>query len=163
VSRKEWSASAEVKEAAKEGLAVFREFRDFAVRGNVVDMAVGIIVGAAFGTVVKSLVSDIIMPPFGLLFAKVNFSDLYVELGRSSAGPIKLAYGAFIDNVLSFLIVSFVVFLVVRQMNRFRKQQEQPPVPTTKECPYCLSAIPLKATRCAHCTSELPGEAKVAS
>ncbi len=161
--RKEWSASAEVKEAAREGLAVFREFRDFAMRGNVVDMAVGIIVGAAFTTVVKSLVSDIVLPPFGLLLGPVkNLSERDVPLGQAADAP-RLAYGAFLDNVLSFLIVSFVVFLVVRQMNRFRKQQEQPPVPTTKECPYCLSTIPIKATRCAQCTADLPAEAKASS
>jgi large conductance mechanosensitive channel len=161
VSKKEWSASDEVKEVAKEGLAVFREFREFAVRGNVVDMAVGIIIGAAFGTVVKSLVDDIITPPFALVVKKEAFTNLVIHLGHGKLAPT-INYGTFLNSVLSFLIVSFAIFLVVRQMNRFRKQLEQRPVPTMKNCPYCLSTIPIKATRCAHCTSELPGEAKAA-
>ncbi len=160
MSKKVWPAPADVKKASKEGIAVFREFREFAVRGNVVDMAVGIIVGAAFGTVVKSLVSDIILPPFALVVKKDAFSSLVIHLGRSAKAPT-IHFGAFLDNVISFLIVSFAIFLVVRQMNRLKRQQEQ--APKTKECPYCLSSIPIKATRCAHCTADLPADAKVAS
>ncbi len=160
MSKKVWPAPADVKKASKEGRAVFKEFRDFAVRGNVVDMAVGIIIGAAFGTVVKSLVSDVIMPPFALVVKKDAFSNLVIHLGRSGNAPT-IHFGTFLDNVISFLIVSFAIFLVVRQMNRFKRQQEA--APTTKECPYCLSPIPIKATRCAHCTADLPGEAKAAS
>jgi large conductance mechanosensitive channel len=145
---------------------MLKDFKEFALRGNVVDMAVGIIVGAAFGVIIKSLVSDVIMPPIGLLLGKVDFSNLFVVLkAGKEAGPylsladaqrvgaVTLNYGAFINTVISFLIVAFVVFLVVRQMNRLQRKEAS--APTTRECPYCLSAVPLKATRCAHCTSQL--------
>jgi large conductance mechanosensitive channel len=147
---------------------MFKQFREFAMRGNVVDMAVGIIIGAAFGTIIKSLVSDIIMPPVGLLLGNVDFANLFVILkpGPEAAGPyaaladaqaagaVTLNYGVFINTIISFLIVAFALFLVIRAMNMARKKQAPAPV-TTKDCPYCLSKVPLKATRCPNCTSQL--------
>jgi large conductance mechanosensitive channel len=149
---------------------MLKEFKEFILRGNVVDMAVGIIIGAAFGTIVTSLVNDVIMPPIGLLLGGVDFSNLFVLLKAGSpaapyasladaqaAGAVTINYGLFINAVISFLIVAFVIFLLIRSINRMRREEEAPPPePTTKECPYCLSTIPIKATRCAHCTSELP-------
>lgn len=133
------------------------------MRGNVIDMAVGIIIGAAFGKIVGSLVKDIIMPPIGLLLGGVDFSGLFLNLSGKTfetlaeaqkAGAATINYGVFINTVLDFLIVAFAIFIVIKQMNRFKK--EPPPAdPTTKDCPHCLSQIPIKATRCAHCTSEL--------
>ena len=153
MSKKVWPGSADVKKASKEGAAVFREFREFALKGSMVDMAVGIIIGAAFGTVVKSLVTDIVMPPFGLVLGN-RFTDLKVVLGQGADGtPVTINYGLFLDNIISFLIVSFAVFLMVKQMNRFRRQEAA--APTTRECPYCLSTIPIAAKKCAHCTSEV--------
>ncbi len=148
---------------------MFKEFKEFAMRGNVVDMAVGIIIGAAFGTIVNSLVSDIIMPPIGLIFGQVDFSSLFIVLKEGkvpepydslaiakAAGAVTVNYGAFINTIVSFLIVAFAVFLVIRNINKLRRETEVPPAaPTIKECPYCFSVIPLKATRCAHCTSEI--------
>ncbi len=142
---------------------MFREFKEFALKGNVLDMAVGIIIGAAFGTVVKSLVDDIVMPPIGLLLGRVDFSNLFVNLSgqelssvadAKKAGAAVIAYGAFLNNVLSFLIVALAVFMLVKAVNRFRHKQEEA-APETKDCPHCLSSIPLQATRCPHCTSEL--------
>ena len=142
---------------------MFKEFKEFAVKGNVMDMAIGIIVGAAFGRIVGSLVSDVLMPPLGLLLGKVDFSNLFVSLsGRAydslaaakAAGAPTLNYGVFLNTVLEFLIVAFAVFLVVRQLNRLRREPA-PAAPTTKECPHCLTAIPIKATRCLACTSTL--------
>ena len=146
---------------------MFKEFKEFAMRGNVVDMAVGIVIGAAFGTIIKSLVADIIMPPIGLLLGNVDFTNLFILLKPGNpagpylalaeaqkAGAVTINYGAFINSIISFIIVAFVVFLLIRNINRLKKQEEAP-APTTKECPYCLSAVPVKATRCAHCTSEL--------
>jgi large conductance mechanosensitive channel len=145
---------------------MIKEFRDFAIKGNFLDMAVGIIIGVAFGSVVNSLVNDIIMPPIGFLLNKVDFSNLYINLSGGSfaslnaakdAGASTLNYGLFINTVINFLIVAFVMFLVVRTVNRM-KREEKPAAPaeaTTRDCPYCLSAIPIKATRCPHCTSEL--------
>jgi len=144
-----------------------KEFREFAMRGNVVDMAVGIIIGAAFGAIVKSLVSDIIMPPIGLILGNVDFSNLFVVLkeGAAQAGPyasldaaqkagaVTLNYGLFLNSVVTFLIVAFAVFLLVRGLNRLKRQEEA--APTTKECPHCLSKVPVKAVRCAYCTSDL--------
>jgi large conductance mechanosensitive channel len=149
---------------------MLKEFKEFVLRGNVMDMAVGIIIGAAFGTIVASLVSDIIMPPIGLLLGGVDFSNLFILLKAGSpaapyasladaqaAGAVTINYGVFINAVVSFLIVAFVIFLLIRSINRLRWEEEAPPAePTTKECPFCLSTIPIKATRCAHCTSELP-------
>ena len=148
---------------------MLKEFKEFAMRGNVVDMAVGIIIGAAFGTIVKSLVADIIMPPIGLLLGNVNFSNLFLVLKGTAAGDtfasladaqkagaVTLNYGLFINTVISFVIVAFAVFLLIRGLNKLKREEEAPPEePTTKECPRCLSTIPIKATRCAHCTSDL--------
>jgi len=148
---------------------MFKEFREFAVKGNMVDMAVGIVIGAAFGTIITSLVSDIIMPPIGLLLGNVDFSALFMVLkeGKVSApyasladakaaGAVTLNYGVFINTIVSFLIVGFAVFLVVKNVNRMKKEEQAPPaVPTTKECPFCLSVIPIKAVKCGNCTSEL--------
>jgi large conductance mechanosensitive channel len=144
---------------------MLKEFRDFALRGNVVDMAIGIIIGAAFGVIVQSLVADVIMPPIGLLLGKVDFANLHVVLkaGATSGpyatiaeahntGAVTLNYGQFINHVFSFVIVAFAVFLVVKQVNRFRSPA---PAPATKDCPYCFSAIAVNATRCPHCTSDL--------
>ncbi|HEV8342943.1 MAG TPA: large conductance mechanosensitive channel protein MscL [Candidatus Binatia bacterium] len=147
---------------------MLKEFREFAVRGNVVDMAVGIIIGGAFGTIVKSLVDDVLMPPIGLLLGGVDFSNLFLVLREGAkpgpyasvadvktAGAVSINYGMFLNNIISFVIVAFAVFLLVRTINRLRRAEEAPAAPVTKECQYCLSAIPLKATRCPHCTSQL--------
>jgi len=149
---------------------MLKEFKEFAMRGNVVDMAVGIIIGAAFGTIVNSVVADIIMPPIGLLLGNIDFSNLFIVLkqGTKAAGPyeslavakaagaVSINYGFFINTVISFLIVAFAVFLLIRGINQMKRQEAAPPpAPTTKDCPYCLSTIPIKATRCGHCTSEL--------
>jgi large conductance mechanosensitive channel len=151
---------------------MLKEFKEFAMRGNVLDMAVGIIIGAAFGTIVNSLVADVIMPPIGLLLGNIDFSNLFVVLkdGAKAAGPyaslaaakeagaVSINYGFFINTVISFLIVAFAVFLLIKGVNKLKRQEAAAPaVPTTKECPHCLSTIPIKATRCAHCTSELKG------
>src|SRR5215469_8464680 len=148
---------------------MLKEFRDFAMRGNVVDMAVGIIIGAAFGAIVKSLVDDVIMPPIGLLLGNVDFSNLFVVLkdGHKLAGPyatlaeahaagaVTLNYGLFVNTVISFVIVAFSVFLLIRSMHRMQQRLETPAAASTKECPYCFSTINIKATRCPSCTSEL--------
>ena len=150
---------------------MLKEFKEFALRGNVVDMAVGIIIGAAFGTIVNSLVSDILMPPIGIILGDVDFSSLFIVLkegnipgpyispaAAKAAGAVTINYGIFVNTIISFLIVAFAVFLLVRNINKLKRQEEAPPrVITTKECPYCLSVIPIKAIRCAHCTSELKG------
>ncbi len=149
---------------------MLKEFKEFAIRGNVVDMAVGIIIGASFGAIVNSLVTDVIMPPIGLLIGHIDFSNLFILLKEGSkvpppyesiaaakaAGATTLNYGLFINTIITFLIVAFSVFLLIRNINKLKRQQEAPPsVPTTKECPYCFSVIPIKAMRCPHCTSEL--------
>ena len=149
---------------------MLKEFKEFALRGNVVDMAIGIIIGAAFGKIVTSLVNDILMPPIGFLTGKVDFSNLFISLSGSyaslaeaqAAGAPTINYGLFINAVLDLIIVAAAVFfLIVRPMNRLRRVKEPAPAaPTTKECPYCFSAIPLKATRCPYCTSLL-AEAEV--
>jgi large conductance mechanosensitive channel len=152
-------------------MSMLKEFKDFAVRGNVVDMAVGIIIGAAFGTIVRSLVSDIIMPPIGLLLGNVDFSELFIVLkhGATSgpyptvadaqaAGAVTLNYGVFINTIISFIIVAFAVFVVIKQVNSL-KREAPPAAPNTRECPYCFSVIPIKATRCGYCTSDLKGSA----
>ncbi len=142
---------------------MFKEFKEFAMRGNVLDMAVGIIIGAAFGRIITSLVNDVLMPPIGLLLGKVDFSSLFLNLSGAAyptleearkAGASIIAYGVFLNTILDFVIVAFVIFLLIRQVNRFKKQPV-PADPTTKECPHCLSVIPIKATRCGHCTSQL--------
>ncbi len=136
---------------------LLKEFKDFAVRGNVVDMAVGIIIGSAFGKIVTSLVNDIIMPPFGLILGKMDFSKLSITLKKAteSSPAVTLRYGAFINIVVEFLIISFAIFLMVKQVNRLFKKEAEAETPPSKECPYCLSRIPAKASRCPYCTSML--------
>jgi len=142
---------------------MFKEFKEFAMRGNVVDMAVGIIIGAAFGRIITSLVSDILMPPIGLLFGKVDFSSLFINISGKSydtlaaakaAGAATINYGAFLNTLIDFLIVAFAIFLIVRQINRWNRPAPAA-APATKDCPYCTSAIPVKATRCPNCTSQV--------
>jgi len=134
---------------------MFKEFREFVMRGNVIDLAVGIILGAAFGRIVTSLINDVIMPPVGLVLGRVNFADLPVATlaAAKAAGLPTINYGVFLNTVLDFLVVAFVIFVVVRQVNYLRRQPEA--APTTKECRYCLSTIAIKATRCPHFTSDL--------
>jgi len=150
---------------------MFKEFKEFAVKGNVMDMAVGIIIGAAFGTIVKSLVADVIMPPIGLLLGGVDFANLFLVIKEGAevaapyatlaaaqeAGAVTVNYGTFINTIISFLVVAFAVFLVVKRLNAMKREEEAPPAePTEKDCPHCFSAIPIKATRCPMCTSEIP-------
>jgi large conductance mechanosensitive channel len=149
-------------------MGMLKEFREFAVKGSVMDMAVGIIIGGAFGKVVTSLVNDIIMPPIGMLLGKVPFADLFIALSdcpytklkeAKDAGIPTINYGLFINTILDFVIVAFCIFLVIRQMNRIRTvlSPEPPAEPTTKTCPECLSTIPIKAKRCAQCASPIAG------
>jgi len=151
------------------GSDMLKEFKDFAMRGNVVDMAVGIIIGAAFGTIIAALVSEVLMPPIGLLLGNVDFSNLFLVLkegkitgpystvaAAKAAGAVTLNYGLFVNTVVNFLIVAFAIFFLIRGINSLKKKEEaSAAAPTTKDCPHCLSAIPVKATRCGHCTSEL--------
>ena len=146
---------------------MFKEFKEFAMKGNVLDMAVGIIIGAAFGPIVKSLVNDIIMPPVGLLLGSVDFTNIFAVLkeGSKAAGPyvsvaaaqaagaVTMNFGLFINTIINFILVAFAVFLLVKNVNRFRRKEEE--APTKKDCPFCFSSIPIKATRCPSCTSEL--------
>lgn len=141
---------------------MFKEFKEFAMRGNVIDLAIGIVIGAAFGKIVASFVSDILMPPIGLLLGNVDFSNLFINLGAGdydslvaaqSAGAATLNYGLFINTIINFIIIAFAIYLLVSQINRFKRKQEAGP--TNRECPYCVSTIPLKATRCPSCTSDL--------
>jgi len=148
---------------------MFQEFKKFIMRGNVMDMAIGIVIGGAFSTIIKSLVNDVIMPPIGLLLGGVDFANMYTLLkagdpvgpypslaDAQAAGAVTLNFGLFINAIVSFLIVAFVIFLVVKGLNRLHQEEEAPPaVPTTKECDFCHTEIPIKATRCPHCTSEL--------
>ena len=144
---------------------MLKEFKEFAMRGNVLDMAVGIIIGAAFGKIVAVFVSDVLMPPIGLLLGKMDFSNLFLNLTAKpyatiaeakAAGAATINYGLFLNTVIDFIIVAFAIFLLIRQVNRLKRQPHPAPaVPTTKECPYCVSSIAIKATRCPHCTSEL--------
>ena len=142
---------------------MLKEFKTFIMKGNVLDMAIGIIMGTAFGAIIKSLVDDIIMPPIGLLLGNINFADLFINLtgkaypslkAAKDAGAATINYGLFLNTVINFIIVAIVMFLLVRQINRM-KREPAPAAPTTKECKYCLSAIPIKATRCPNCTSQL--------
>jgi large conductance mechanosensitive channel len=142
---------------------MLKEFKEFAMKGNVVDLAVGVILGAAFGKIVSSLVGDILMPPIGKLMGNIDFSNLFIALNgetyaslaaAKAAGAPTVNYGVFINAVIDFIIVAFVIFLVVKQMNRLKKEAPAA-APTTKSCPYCFSAIPLQATRCPNCTSEI--------
>src|SRR5262245_50115026 len=144
---------------------MLKEFKEFAMRGNVIDMAVGIILGAAFGKIVTSFVEDVLMPPIGLVLGGVDFSNYFVVLrgqafptlaAAKAAGAATINYGMFINTIFSFLIVAFAMFLMIRKVNRLKRKEElAPPAPTQRECPQCLSSIPLKAKRCAHCTSQL--------
>jgi len=143
---------------------VLKEFKNFAMRGNVVDLAVGVIIGAAFGKIVSSLVEDVIMPPLGQLLNHVNFSELFISLdgktyatlqAAKAAGASTLNYGIFLNSVINFLIVAFCVFLMVKQVNRFAAAPAPAPLPTTKDCPQCAMPIPLLAKRCGHCTTQL--------
>ena len=151
---------------------MLKEFRDFAMKGNVMDMAVGIIIGGAFGKIVSSLVNDVIMPPIGMLLGKVDFSNLFINLSgehyasladAKTAGAATVNYGLFLNTVIDFIVVAFAIFLMVKWINKMRaatealekKPEAAPVAPTTKECPYCLSTIPIKAIRCAHCTADL--------
>ncbi len=148
---------------------MIKEFKEFIMRGNVMDMAVGIIIGAAFGTIVNSLVKDVIMPPIGLLLGKVDFSNMFAVLkngtapgpyptvaAAQAAGAVTLNFGVFVNTIINFLIVGFAIFLLVKGVNQLKRQKPAPAAaPTTKDCPRCFSAIPIKATRCPNCTSEL--------
>ena len=147
---------------------MLKEFREFIMRGNVLDLAVGVIIGAAFGGIVTSLVNDVVMPPIGLALGQVDFKELFILLkegttpgpyptvaAAKAAGAVTLNYGAFINTVINFLIVGFAIFLLIRTANRLYKKPEQVPAPATRECPFCLSTVPIKATRCPHCTSDL--------
>ena len=144
---------------------MLKEFKEFAMRGNVLDLAIGIIIGAAFGKIITSFVNDILMPPIGLILGKVDFSNLFINLsGKSYAtlaeakavGAATLNYGLFLNTVIDFAIVACAIFMLVRVVNRMRRQPEPAPAAlTAKECPYCFSSIPIKATRCPHCTSQL--------
>ena len=133
---------------------MFKEFKEFAMRGNVVDMAVGIIIGGAFGKIVSSFVSDVIMPPIGMLLGGVDFSKLMITLKQAvgDAPAVAISYGKFVNTIIDFIIIAFAIFMVVKGMNKMKKKEEAPAAaPTTKECPECLSTVPIKATRCAHC------------
>ncbi|MEJ5250636.1 MAG: large conductance mechanosensitive channel protein MscL [Chthonomonadetes bacterium] len=143
---------------------MLEEFKKFAMRGNMIDLAVGFILGGAFSTIVTSLVNDIIMPPIGLVLGKVDFSNLFINLSGTPyatleeakrAGAATINYGLFINAVVNFLIVSFALFLLIRQVNRWTTKPAPAAEPATKECPYCLSTIPIRATRCPYCTSQL--------
>ena len=148
---------------------MFKDFKEFAMRGNVVDMAVGIVIGAAFGTIVKSFVADVLMPPIGLLLGNVDFSNFFVTLQQGAkapgpygslaaakaAGAVTLNYGFFINTLISFLIIAFSVFLLVKALNRMKRKEVEATEPTSRECPFCLSLIPVKSSRCPHCTSQV--------
>lgn len=141
---------------------MFKEFREFAARGNVIDLAVGVIIGAAFGKIVTSVVDDLIMPPIGMVLGRVDFKELFLSLNgvtyqsleaAKTAGAPVIAYGNFTNTVIQFLIVAFVIFMMVRQINRLKTPAPTPPQDEARDCPFCLSRIPRKATRCAHCTA----------
>ena len=150
-------------------MAIMKEFKEFAVKGSVVDMAVGIIIGGAFGTIVKSLVDDVLMPPVGLLLGGVDFKDLFLVLRAGDPGPpyvtiadaqatgaVTLNYGQFFNNILAFVIVAFAVFMLVKGINRLRREEQvSPESPTDKACAFCATTIPIQATRCPNCTSQL--------
>jgi len=142
---------------------MFKEFKEFAMRGNVVDLAIALVIGAAFGKIVTSFVSDILMPPLGLLFGKMDYSNLYINLSgghyeslkaAKDAGAATINYGVFIGTVIDFVIIAFAIFLIVRQINRMKRKPEAE-APSTTDCPFCASSIPIKAVKCPHCTSDL--------
>ena len=146
---------------------MLKEFKEFALRGNVIDLAVGVIIGAAFGKIVSSLVNDVLMPPIGLLLGKVDFSNLYFNLGKQefgsladaqAAGAPTINYGLFLNNIIDFIFMAFVIFLLVRMMNRLSKKETKPAEVTTRDCPYCFTSISKKATKCPNCTSEVTPE-----
>lgn len=148
---------------------MWKEFREFIARGSVIELAVGIVIGAAFGKIVESLVKDIIMPPIGLALGKVDFSNLYIALNgphyatlaeAQKAGAPTINYGLFLNNIISFVIVAFAVFVLIRQVNRMRRRNDVPADPTEKMCPRCVMSIPIQATRCPHCTSDLVAVAR---
>lgn len=150
---------------------MLKEFKTFINRGNVIDLAVGVVIGAAFGKIITSLVEDIIMPPIGLLIGKVDFTELYINLSEKdfksladakAAGAATINYGLFLNNIINFLIIAFCIFIVIRQLNKFTKKKEETP-PSTKECPACCSQIPIKATRCPACTSFVEEHAETAT
>jgi large conductance mechanosensitive channel len=143
---------------------MLKDFKQFVMRGNVLDLAVAVIIGAAFGKIVTSFVSDILMPPIGLILGKVDFSNLFIDLSSQkhesvaaakAAGAATINYGVFLNTIIDFLIVAFFIFLVVQQANRFAKKPAPAPAPTTKDCPFCFTAIPIPASRCPNCTSQL--------
>ena len=144
---------------------MLKEFREFINRGNVIDLAIAVIIGGAFGRIVSSFVSDILMPPIGLLLGRVDFANLYINLSgqrydslgaAQEAGAPTINYGLFLNAVVDFILIAVVIFLIVRQINRLQRPKEEPAEePTTKECPYCMTTIPIKATRCPNCTSQL--------
>jgi large conductance mechanosensitive channel len=144
---------------------MLKEFKDFVMRGNVIDLAIGVIIGGAFGKIVSSLVSDVLLPPIGMFLGKVDFSNLFINMSAGSyasladaqkAGAATLNYGLFINNIINFLIIALVIFIIIKQVNRFNKPVEKSAaVPTTKQCPFCYSSIPIKASRCPNCTSQL--------
>jgi len=147
---------------------VWQEFKKFVMRGNVVDLAIAVVIGGAFGKIVTSFVNDILMPPIGLLLGKVDFTNLFINLSgqdyaslaaAKEAGAATINIGVFLNTILDFVIVAFVIFLVLRALDRLKKKEEPaaPAAPTTKPCPYCFTDIPIKATRCPHCTSQLEG------
>jgi len=146
------------------GGPMLKEFKEFAMRGNVLDMAVGIVIGASFGKIITSFVDDILMPPFGLLLGRMDFANLFLNLSgqhydslaaAKAAGAATLNYGLFFNTLINFLIIAFAIFLLIRQVNRLKRAQAAP-APATRDCPFCFLPIPLKATKCGHCTSALP-------
>ena len=143
---------------------MIKEFKEFIARGSVIDLAVGVVIGAAFGKIVDSLVKDIVTPPIGLLLGKVDFSNLFIHLSSAryeslaaaqEAGAATINYGLFLGNVISFLIVAFAIFIVIKQVNRFRRTSDEAAEPTSRACPFCVMMIPISAKRCPHCTSEI--------
>lgn len=136
---------------------MLKEFKEFAMRGNVIDMAVGIIIGTAFGKVISSLVSDILMPPIGMLLGKMDFSNLAITLHQKTvdSAAVTLKYGVFLNTIIDFLIIAFAMYFVVKQVNRLTRFGQKPEAPTTRDCPYCISKISIQATKCPHCTSPL--------
>lgn len=143
---------------------MFKEFKEFIQRGSVIDLAIGLIMGSAFGKIITSLVNDVLMPPIGLLLGKVDFSNLFLNLSggayktleeAQTAGAVTINYGVFLNTIVEFIIIAFALFLVIRQMNRMKRQEPKPAEPAQKTCPFCKTEIPIQATRCPHCTSTL--------